>query len=83
MIQICIAIAVLSVQLKSWNTVIPDVVAACETSHDCFEALLQFLAVLPEEVYDSRRMILTVTALQRERYLCCRMPNLLIESKSF
>ena len=60
MIQICIAIAVLALQLKSWNNVILDVVNACETSGDSLEALLQFLAVLPEEAYDGRRMILTV-----------------------
>lgn len=60
MIQICISVAALGLQLKSWNTVIPDVVRACGTTGDSLEALLQFLAVLPEEVYDGRRMILTV-----------------------
>jgi hypothetical protein len=60
MIQICISVAALGLQLKSWSTVIPDVVRACETTGDSLEALLQFLAVLPEEVYDGRRMILTV-----------------------
>jgi transportin-3 len=64
MIQICIAIAALGLQLKSWTTVIPDVVAACGTSGDSLEALLQFLAVLPEEAYDGRRMILTVFEFQ-------------------
>lgn len=39
---------------------IPDVVAACGTAGDSLDALLQFLAVLPEEAYDGRRIILTV-----------------------
>ena len=61
MIQICIAVAALGLQLRSWDTVIQDVVAACGTSsQQSLEALLQFLAVLPEEAYDGRRMILTV-----------------------
>ena len=61
MIQICIAIAALGLQLKTWDTVIEDVVAVCgKNSQQSLEALLQFLAVLPEEAYDGRRMILTV-----------------------
>jgi transportin-3 len=73
MIQICIAIAALGLQLKSWTTVIPDVVAACGTSGDSLEALLQFLAVLPEEAYDGRRMILTVFEFQdMSHFLGCR-----------
>jgi hypothetical protein len=59
MIQICIALAALGLQMKTWNTMIPDVVAAC-SKEDCLEPLLQFLAVLPEEAYDGRRTILTV-----------------------
>jgi hypothetical protein len=61
MIQICISIAALGLQMKTWNTVIPDVIAACRggTEHS-LEALLQFLAVLPEEAYDGRRIILAV-----------------------
>jgi hypothetical protein len=55
-VQLCVSLAALAVQSKSWTTVIPDVVAACET----LEVLLQFLAVLPEEAYDSRRTMHTV-----------------------
>jgi len=60
MIQICISIAALALQLTSWNTVIRDVVEACRTAGDSPDALLQFLAVLPEEANDGRRIILTV-----------------------
>ena len=49
MIQICTSLAALALQLTSWNTVIADVVAACGTTGKSLEALLQFLAVLPEE----------------------------------
>ena len=64
MIQVCISIAALGLQLKSWSNVIQDVVRVCGTSDDSLEALLQFLAVLPEEVYDGRRMILAVMGLE-------------------
>jgi len=64
MIQVCISIAALGLQLKSWSTVIQDIVRVCGTSDDSLEALLQFLAVLPEEVYDGRRMILAVMGLE-------------------
>jgi hypothetical protein len=40
--------------------VVSDVVRVCETSGNSEDAALQFLAVLPEEVYDNRRMILSV-----------------------
>jgi Exportin 1-like protein len=59
MIQICVSVAALALQLKTWNSVIQDVERVCGTSHN-FDALLQFLAVLPEEAYDGRRMILAV-----------------------
>ena len=49
LLQICISIAALGLQMKSWNSVIPDVVAACGPSDENFSALLQFLAVLPQE----------------------------------
>jgi len=60
LLQICVSIAALGMQLKTWTTVVLDVVAVCQTAGNSEEALLQFLAVLPEEVYDHRRMILTV-----------------------
>jgi len=60
LIQICVSIAALGMQLKSWTTVVLDVVAVCQTAGNAEDALLQFLAVLPEEVCDHRRMILTV-----------------------
>src|SRR6202022_4990683 len=79
MIQICISIAALGLQMKSWNTVIPDVVAACGNNEEAFEALLQFLAVLPEEAYDGRRIILTVTKPRNVPHT--RMLSSMIESQ--
>jgi len=61
MIQICTSLAALALQLTSWNAVIHDVVKACGTTGKSLEALLQFLAVLPEEAYDGRRIILSVS----------------------
>jgi transportin-3 len=60
MIQICIALATLALQLKSWTTVVPDVVSSCGTSSGSLATILQFLTVLPEEAHDTRGMILTV-----------------------
>jgi transportin-3 len=60
MVQLCVSLAALALQLKSWTTAIPDVIAACGTSSDSLAVLLQFLAVLPEEAYDSRRTMHTV-----------------------
>ena len=77
MIQICIAIAALGLQLKTWDTVIEDVVSVCGTdTQPSLEALLQFLAVLPEEAYDGKRMILTVwRTLKSVNLQFFRIPN--------
>jgi transportin-3 len=61
MIQICVSVAALGLHMKTWNSVVQDVVNVCTLdSQESLEAVLQFLAVLPEEAYDGRRMILTV-----------------------
>jgi len=60
LLHICTAIAVLGLQWKDWNSVIPDVVAACGSAPESLDVLLQFLAVLPEEAYDNRRGVLSV-----------------------
>jgi len=60
LIQICVSIAALGLQFKTWNSVISDVVHVCEESRISSDALWQFLAILPEEVYAGRKMILTV-----------------------
>lgn len=60
LIQICVSLAALGMQLRSWKTVVSDVVRVCQAPGKAEDAMLQFLAVLPEEVYDNRRMILTV-----------------------
>jgi transportin-3 len=62
-LQICISIASLALQMRTWNNVIPDVVGACGKNEKGQEALLQFLAVLPEEAYDGRRILLELSVL--------------------
>jgi transportin-3 len=69
-LHICTAIAVLGLQWKDWDAVIPDVVAACGSSPESLDVLLQFLAVLPEEAYDSRRGVLSVYKLWRRNNSC-------------
>jgi transportin-3 len=64
MIQLCVSIALLGLQMKSWDTVVTDVVAACNTSPELHDALLQFLAVLPEEAADPRRIVMAVCYLR-------------------
>jgi len=53
-------VAVLGLQWKAWTSVIPDVMAACGSSGDSLDVLLQFLSVLPEEANDNRRGVLSV-----------------------
>ena len=60
LLQICIAIALLGLQMKTWSHLISDVVAVCSTSSDLHDALLQFLTVLPEEATDERGLAMFV-----------------------
>jgi len=82
MIQICISLAALALQLQSWNTAIPDVVNACTTPKEQIDALLQFLAVLPEEACDGSRMILMVPRFEINHH-CYRKLNSMIALKCF
>lgn len=60
MIQLCLAIADLAIQLLQWKTVVPDLVAKFGNSPQTLNCLLEILKVLPEEMNNNTRLPLTV-----------------------
>jgi Exportin 1-like protein len=73
MIQICICLAALGLQLRSWTSVVADVEAIWKQTGS-LDALLQFLAVLPEEAYDGKRTMLSVIS-QTQNIAHVRKPS--------
>ena len=61
MIQLCLAIADLAIQLLQWKTVIADLVDKFgKTPHGSI-CLLEILKILPEEMNNNTRLPLTVS----------------------
>lgn len=61
MIQLCLAIADLAIQLLQWKTVIPDLVDKFGKSAHGSVCLLEVLKILPEEMNGNTRLPLTVS----------------------
>lgn len=61
MIQLCLAVADLAIQLLQWKTVIPDLVSKFGNSPQTLSCLLEILKVLPEEMNNNTRLPLTVS----------------------
>ncbi|RCH81760.1 Nuclear import receptor, partial [Rhizopus stolonifer] len=60
MIQLCLAVAILAIQLLEWKTVISDLVDRFNTSPQGVVCLLEILKVLPEEMnQNAKRLPLT------------------------
>ncbi|BFZ63006.1 Nuclear import receptor [Saitoella coloradoensis] len=59
MIQLAVSLAGLALQMTEWKTVLQDVVQHLGNDKETWPAMLQFIAVLPEEVSDSKRVSLT------------------------
>lgn len=57
-VQLCLAIADLAIQLLDWKTVIPDLVEKFKDTPVC---LLELLSVLPEEMNNNTKLPLTVS----------------------
>ncbi|KAH8884850.1 exportin 1-like protein [Thozetella sp. PMI_491] len=58
-VQLCVCLAILAIQMRSWKDVLPTVVSALGddvASHAC---ILDFLRVLPEEVTEGRKITLS------------------------
>lgn len=62
-VQLCVCLAILAIQMKDWNDVLPMVVQALSDSPESHACILDFLRVLPEEVTEGRKITLTVCGL--------------------
>jgi transportin-3 len=60
MVQLCLAVADLAIQLFQWKTVIPDLVEKFSKSPQGANCLLEILKVLPEEMNGNTRLPLSV-----------------------
>ncbi|KAG0941977.1 hypothetical protein G6F57_005936 [Rhizopus arrhizus] len=56
MIQLCLALADLAIQLLNWKTVVSDIVDRFGQSSEGANCLLEFLKVLPEEMQSNNRL---------------------------
>ncbi|KAG8932286.1 Nuclear import receptor [Tulasnella sp. 418] len=56
LIQICLALSGLALQMKEWENAVMDVITALGQDPTTVPALLQFLTVLPEEVSSNTRI---------------------------
>lgn len=59
-VQLCVCLAILSIQMRTWKDVLPTVVAALGDDVQSHAAILDFLRVLPEEVTEGRKINLSV-----------------------
>lgn len=59
-VQLCVCLAIMAIQMKDWNNVLPSVVETLGNSPESHTAILDFLRVLPEEVTEGRKITLSV-----------------------
>jgi transportin-3 len=59
-VQLCVCLAILAIQMKEWDDVLPSVVQALSGSPQSHACILDFLRVLPEEVTEGRKITLSV-----------------------
>lgn len=58
-VQLCVCLAILAIQMRSWKDVLPTVVATLGSDVQSHAAILDFLRVLPEEVTEGRKINLS------------------------
>lgn len=58
--QLCVCLAILAIQMKEWDDVLPSVVQSLSDSPESHACILDFLRVLPEEVTEGRKITLSV-----------------------
>ncbi|KFA61946.1 hypothetical protein S40285_02835 [Stachybotrys chlorohalonatus IBT 40285] len=58
-VQLCVCLAVLAIQMKDWDDVLPSVVQSLSDSPEAHACILDFLRVLPEEVTEGRKIKLS------------------------
>lgn len=66
-VQLCVCLAILAIQMKDWNDVLPSVVQSLGDSPESHACILDFLRVLPEEVTEGRKITLSVRGSQIRR----------------
>lgn len=59
-VQLCVCLAILAIQMKDWDDVLPSVVQSLSDSPESHACILDFLRVLPEEVTEGRKITLSV-----------------------
>lgn len=59
-VQLCVCLAILAIQMKDWDDVLPSVVQSLSDSTESHACILDFLRVLPEEVTEGRKITLSV-----------------------
>jgi transportin-3 len=60
MVQLCLAMADLAIQLLEWKTAVSDLVEKLGKTPESVPCLLEFLKVLPEEMNNNTRLPLSV-----------------------
>ncbi|CAM1511574.1 Fc.00g090870.m01.CDS01 [Cosmosporella sp. VM-42] len=58
-VQLCVCLAILAIQMKDWDDVLPSVVQSLSDSPESHACILDFLRVLPEEVTEGRKITLS------------------------
>lgn len=69
--QLCVCLAVLAIQMKDWDDVLPSVVQSLSDSPEAHACILDFLRVLPEEVTEGRKIKLSVCGPRNYRLSNC------------
>lgn len=64
-VQLSVCLAILAIQMKDWDDVLPSVVQSLSDSPESHAAILDFLRVLPEEVTEGRKITLSVCGLRK------------------
>jgi hypothetical protein len=59
-VQLCVCLAILAIQMREWNDVLPMVVSSLGSDVESHACILDFLRVLPEEVTEGRKINLSV-----------------------
>lgn len=74
-VQLCVCLAILAIQMRQWNDVLPMVVSSLGSDVESHACILDFLRVLPEEVTEGRKINLSVRGTRTSRPLRTLRPD--------